>query len=432
MKALVIGAALSGSEVSKLLIKKGYDVYLTDFNPINNKKELEDLGIKVFDGGHPDFLKEEKYDLIVKNPGIKYSAPFVKYFVDKGESILNEIEVASKFVNYKYGAITGTNGKTTTTMLLGEMLKKKYGDLAFTSGNIGNPLSSIVLEHENDECYIALEISGFQLLACPTFKSDVATVLNLSPDHLDYYDSLDDYYDSKCLIEKNLDKDCYFLKNIDDEEVIKRCNNNNTNVITYSVNSKADLYVKDNEVFYKDIFLFNTCDLKIVGKHNVLNAMVAAISAYLLGVDTKLIQEVIKEFKGVEHRIEFVREKDGISFYNDSKGTNVDATIVALKAFDKPVILLAGGHNKHTGFNEVIPYLQNVKHMFVFGETKDELKGIYPEAVVCGTMEEALNKAYKIATLKDVILLSPMCSSYDQFKNFEQRGEIFKELVNKL
>lgn len=432
MKVLVIGAALSGTEVSKLLVKKGYEVILTDAKEIKNKKELEDLGIKVYDGGHPDFLKDEKYEFIVKNPGIKYDTPFVAYFKDRGDEILNEIEVASKYVNYKYGAITGTNGKTTTTTLLGEILKKKYGELAFTSGNIGYPLSGIVSEHENEECYIALEISGFQLLACPTFKPNVSVVMNLTPDHLDYYKTLKDYYDSKCLVFKNQDENDYFIRNIDDPEIMARAKDLKCKVVDMSLVKETDLCAKNGVVYYKDVELFKVEDLKLVGGHNLQNAMVAAFMAYVMGVDTNTIKETIKEFKGIEHRIEFVREINGVKYYNDTKATNVDAGVVALKAFDKPVILLAGGHDKHTGFKEVVPYLNNVKAMYAFGETKEQLKEIYPNAVLVENMKEAIEESSKIAKEGDVILLSPMCSSYDQFKNFEERGEVFKKIVNSL
>ena len=432
MKVLVIGAALSGSEVSKLLVKKGYEVILTDVKTIDNKKELEELGIQVFDGGHPDFLKDDKYDFVVKNPGIKYNTPFVSHFIKRGDKVLNEIEVAESFVNYNFAAITGTNGKTTTTTLLYEILKRKYSDLAFACGNIGSPLSSVVMNNENKNCYIALEISGFQLLACPSFKPKVSTILNLTPDHLDYYDSLNDYYDSKCLIFKNQDSSDYFIRNLDDEEIVKRTNDLKCKVINLSLKNKADLYVLNDIAYYKDIKLFSRSDLKLVGEHNLLNAMVSSCMAYLLGVDTDTIKEVIQEFKGVEHRIEFVRELNGVKYYNDSKGTNVDSTVVALKSFEKPVILLAGGHDKHTGFKEIIPYLNKVKHMFVFGETKKEIKSIYKDAIECEDMKEALFKASQISNSGDIVLLSPMCSSYDQFKNFEERGEIFKALVNKL
>lgn len=431
-KALVIGAALSGTAVSKLLNKKGYEVFLTDSKEIKNKEELEHLGIRVFDNGHPDSLKDNEYELIVKNPGIKYDNPFIKYFTDKGIELLNEIEVASRFVNYKYIAITGTNGKTTTTTLAGEILKKQYGDKAFVSGNIGKPLSDIVLEHENEECYVALEISAFQLLACPKFKPDVACILNLTPDHLDYFDKLDDYYDAKALVLRNMDDKTYFLMNNDDQEVVKRVSNSSTNIIKYSLKNSFDIKVVNGDVYYKDTYLFSKDDLNIVGEHNLTNAMVAAVSCYLLGVKPELIKETIKEFKGIEHRIEFVREVNGIKFYNDSKATNVDSGVVALKSFDKPVILLAGGHDKHTGFKEIIPYLNKVKKMFVFGKTKNQLKDLYKDAVVVETMEEAIKKAFSECSNGDVVLLSPLCSSYDQFKNFEERGDIFKKIVNNL
>lgn len=431
-KVLVIGAARSGIEVSKLLNKKGYDVYLTDAKTIDKKTELEKIGIKVFDGGHPDSLKENDYAFIVKNPGIPYKASFVKYFTDNGKEMLNEIEVANSYVNYHYGAITGTNGKTTTTTLLSELLKLQYGNNAHAVGNIGTPLSSIVLNEEDEEDYIALEISAFQLNACPSFKPKISCIMNLTPDHLDYYDTLDEYYDAKCLIYKNQDENDYFIRNLDDEEIKKRCNNMQCQIIDMSLKAEYDLYQRDGSVYYKDIFLFKREDLKLVGEHNLQNAMVAACMAYILGVDTTLIQKGIREFKGVEHRIEFVRELNGVKYYNDSKGTNVDAGVVALKSFEKPLILLCGGHDKHTGFKEIVPYLNKVKKMYSFGETKYQLKEIYPDCIICEDMSEALNKAYETAQKDDVVLLCPLCSSYDQFKNFEERGEIFKQLVNKL
>lgn len=431
-KVLVIGAARSGIEVSKLLNLKGYEVYLTDMKKIENKDELNKLGIKVYDEGHPEELKNIDYELIVKNPGIPYRAPFVKYFVDKGKEIVNEIEVANMFCSFSYGAITGTNGKTTTTTLLGELLKLKYGQRAHTAGNIGTPLAGIVAREGDESDYIALEISAFQLNGCPTFKPHVSCIMNLTPDHLDYYDTLDDYYRAKCLIYKNQDENDYFIRNLDDEEIRRRCTDVKCNVIDMSLKEKKDLYVEDDRVFYKNICLFDKNSLHLVGDHNLTNAMVAACMAYLLGVEPELINKGIDEFRGVEHRIEFVRELNGVKYYNDSKGTNVDAGVVALKSFEKPVILLCGGHDKHTGFKEIVPYLNKVKMMFAFGETRYQLKEIYPDCVICEDMKEALLKAHSAAKKDDTVLLCPLCSSYDQFKNFEQRGEIFKQLVNEL
>ncbi len=433
MKALVIGAALSGTKIAEYLLFKGYDVFLTDSNKVSNKVDLVKQGVQVYDEGHPDLLKNIEYDLIVKNPGIPYHVPFVKFFVDKGCAIYNEIEVASRFVsNFHYASITGTNGKTTTTSLLAYLLSQDKNKLSFAAGNIGLPLSAIAINHEQEECYIALEIAAFQLLGCESFHPCVSCCTNLTPDHLDYFKNEDAYYDAKMLVYKNQKADDWFLRNIDDEEIVKRTRNVPCTVIDYSINKEADCCIKNNQVMLFDKVLFDVDDLRLVGKHNLQNAMVAAMMAYKMNVDCKLIKQGIKTFMGVQHRIEFVKEHHKVRYYNDSKGTNVEATQVALDAFDKPVILLAGGYDKGTGFDEIKPYLHKIKQMIVFGDTKQQLKEIDPRAIVVSTMIEALEVATTIANENDVVLLSPMCASWDQFKNFEQRGDIFKEYVNQL
>ncbi|RRC92078.1 UDP-N-acetylmuramoyl-L-alanine--D-glutamate ligase [Erysipelotrichaceae bacterium OH741_COT-311] len=431
MKVLVIGASLSGSAVSKLLVQKGYEVYLTDANEIKDKKALEALGIHVYDGGHPEVLKTYQYAFVVKNPGIPYTVPFVKYFQDLQVSIYNEIEVASRFVKqYQYGAITGTNGKTTTTQLLSELLKLK-NPINQAAGNIGLPLSEIVLKYQDQPLDIALEIAAFQLLGIETFKPKVSVITNLTPDHLDYFTNVDAYYKAKTLVYKYQDEQDYFLLNLDDEQVVNYVKDIKAQVITYSTVQKADVYIQEDKVYYRDVMLFDLGDLRLVGMHNVSNAMVASMMAYLMGVSLEDIRTGIQAFKGVEHRIEFVATINDIRYYNDSKGTNTDATIVALKAFKDPVILLAGGYDKKTGFHDMIPYLNKVKDMIVFGAVKEQLKAIYPKAYVVDTMFEAIDVAKKIASKNDVVLLSPMCASYDQFRNFEQRGQLFKEYILK-
>lgn len=430
-RVLVIGAAKSGIAVSKLLASKGYDVYLTDGKQITEKAALEALKLKVYDEGHPEFLKTIEFDFVVKNPGIPYHVPFVDYFVKKQIPIYNEIEIAASFVNYRYGVITGTNGKTTTTTLLGAFLKCL--DKRNTAvGNIGLPLSDIVMEYGDIDLTLAVEIAAFQLLGVKNFHPETAVCLNLTPDHLDYFGELEVYYQAKMLVYANMTGDDWFLLNLDDEEVVEHAKNIKCRVITYSLKKDADLCLKGDGVYLFNELLFKRDDLKLVGMHNLQNAMVAACMAYKLGVSSKDIQEVIKNFKGVEHRIEFVKEVDGVRYYNDSKGTNPDSTIVALKAFEKPVILLAGGYDKKIGFDSVKPYLNKVKKMYVFGETKASLKALYPDAVVVENLEEAFKQAHLEAQSGDVVLLSPMCASWDQFPNFEVRGEYFKELVNTL
>ena len=427
-KVLIIGCAKSGYWVAKLLNKKAYDVTLTDVKEVSSKAELEALGIKVYDKGHPDFLRDVNWDFVVKNPGIPYTNEFVAYFVKKGIKIYTEIEIALKYpLNYQIGAITGTNGKTTITTLLNEILKRDF--VSFACGNIGTPLSEIVYKYENEDAKLALEISAFQLLGAPSFHPGVAVITNLTPDHLDYFASLDEYYRAKTLIYRNMNGDDWFLRNIDDDRVLEYVKDVKCRVVDYSLNKKADLYLRGDDVVLFDEVLFNKNDLKIIGMHNLQNAMVAATMAYKLGAKVESIREVIKSFGGVEHRIEFVEEIDGVKYYNDSKGTNVDSTVVALRAFDKPVILLAGGHDKHTGFADLYKYKDKIKYLITFGETKEELAKIKDDAFICDDMKEALNKARFLAKKGDVVLLSPACSSYDQFKNFEERGRIFKELV---
>ena len=430
-KVLIIGCAKSGYWASKLLNKKGYEVIITDAKEIKEKDELEKLGIKVYDNGHPDFLLDLDYEFVVKNPGIPYTNKLVKYFVDKKVKVYTEVETALIYPNnYKIAAITGTNGKTTITTLVYEILKNEFK--AYACGNIGTAVSEIVYNHEDEEAKLSLEISAFQLLGSPSFHPECAVITNLTPDHLDYFDTLDDYYRAKTLVYKNMSEDDWFILNLDDEECVKYCKDIKCKVVTISLEKSADLCLRGDEVVLFDTVLFNKNDLKIIGKHNLFNAMVAACLAYKLGCSVDNIRNAIANFKGVEHRIEFVRELDGVKYYNDSKGTNTDSTVIALKAFDKPVILLAGGHDKHTGFKGIEDNKDKIKKLITFGETKDMLAKIKDDAIVCETIAEALNKAHEIADDGDVVLLSPACSSYDQFKNFEQRGKIFKELVNNL
>ena len=428
-KVLVIGAALSGCAVSRLLVKKGYDVVLTDMKKVPESYELENLGISVYDEGHPEFLKSFEYEFIVKNPGIPYHVPFVKHFVEKNVPIYNEIEVALWYgKNLQVGAVTGTNGKTTTTTLLGELLKRKRAN-AETAGNIGRPLSDLVIEDEEAEKDIAMEIAAFQLVACPAFHPVVSVCMNLTPDHLDYFKDLNKYYEAKMLVHKNQTEQDWFLRNIDDPEIMKLTNNLSCKVVDFSMEKQADLCVKDGNVMLYDEVLFSVADCHLPGKHNLQNCMVAACMAYRMGVSLDDIRAGISEFKGVEHRLEYVETIHDVRYYNDSKGTNTDATITALKSFDQSVILIAGGYDKKTGFEELRPYLDKIKLMVVYGETKLQLKRLMPSAIICDNLMDAVEVVFDKAQKGDVVLFSPVCASWDQFKNFEERGRLFKELV---
>lgn len=431
MKVLVLGAARSGIAVTKLLLKQGHTVVLNDRHSLVPQLHFEDPRLTVIEGSHPESLWNQNFDLIIKNPGIPHTLPFLKGFTEKAIPIINEIEYASSLVDYRYGAITGTNGKTTTTALLGELLKALNPHNG-AYGNIGIALSDLVLDHPDEKLSVAVEIAAFQLLGTVTFHPTVSVIMNLTPDHLDVFSNVDEYYKAKTLVYQNQSGEDWFLRNVDDDNVVAYTQHCPCRAINFSVDHPADLCVKDKAVWLFDDKLFDLSDLKLVGMHNVQNAMVAAAMAVKLGVSPALIQQGIRDFNGVEHRIEFVRNVNGVTYYNDSKGTNAEATVVALKAFDHPVILLAGGYDKKTGFAALVPHLNQVKTMVVFGETKHQLKALYQKAIVLENLNEAVALANTLAKTGDVVLFSPACASYDQFDNYEQRGQIFKDLVHKL
>lgn len=430
-QVLVIGAARSGVAAAKLLRRQGFDVILTDMKEVPQKAELEALGIRVVDGGHPEWLKEEDYAFVVKNPGIPYTAPLIRYFEEQQMPIYTEIETAYlQAPGYHYGAITGTDGKTTVTTLLEQMLKKK-NESARSAGNIGTPLSEIVLETGSQPIDVALELSNFQLLGTEKFRPDVAVVTNLAPDHLDYMDSLESYYKSKMKIYANQRPEDWFIRNLDDPEIMKYAVNIPSTVVDFSLKQKADLYKDEESAWLYDTKLFDLKDLKIVGEFNQGNAMMAAAMAYKLGVSLEDIQEVIRTFPGVEHRIEYVATtENGVDIYNDTKATNTHAACAALSAFpDRPVLLLCGGKDKHISFMDLKQFDEGVRHCYSFGQTKEKFKDVFTHQTSVETMEEALDAALAEAKPGEVILLSPACSSFDQFVNYEKRGEIFKGLV---
>ena len=425
MKALVIGGARSGMGVARLLHSKGYQVTLTTNQDFAERHEFETLGIKV-SLNDKDMGLVDTYDFVVKNPGIPNDHPLVSQF----NNVVNEIEVASLFSsNYNYYAISGTNGKTTTATLLWEMLQKK-NENALLAGNVGYALSEAVYKDGNIARDVSLEISAFQMEGSPTFSPDVYGLINLSPDHLDRYDSEQDYYAAKLEI---LNRVKIFVRNIEDKNIHELTQNYTGKVIDVSLHDVSkDVFIKDEAVYFNIVKLFSLAEFKLVGEHNILNASIAAVMAFLAGVELEDIQTTIHNFKGVEHRIEFVREIQGVRYYNDSKATNPESTEVALKSFEKGVYLMLGGYDKHISFDILKPYMDRVERLYVYGDSAEQLKESFPQAIVVETMFEALNDAHRIAQAGEVILLSPACASYDQFNNFEERGELFKQAVMNL
>lgn len=441
-KVLVMGLARSGMAAVKLLTKLGAQVTVSEAKALSDIKELPELksmGVRVVNQDKEIF--EEDYFIAVKNPGINGKLWFVKRLRERGISVITEIELAFMVVAPQHFiAITGSNGKTTTSTLVYEIIRKQYPDKTLLCGNIGIALCEMVTEYDlinNGGYYIVLEISNFQLVDIVNFRPEVAVIINLAADHLDFMGTEDAYYRSKLRVYENMKDNDTFLYNTDDE-LIKEYTKEvsvNCNVLSYSLtDSNAGLYADDENIYYNGRVLFPVSDIKVVGRHNVQNVLVGVGAALKCGVSEENIREAVSAFNGVEHRIEFVREKDGVRFYNDSKGTNVDATVTALKAFSAPVILLAGGHEKGLDLSPLKPLLKGVKTLISYGECGERIHNELTDGagILVNNLQEALSEAVKIAAKGDVVLLSPTTSSYDQYTCFEERGEHFKSLVNSL
>ena len=441
-KVLVVGLARSGMAAIKVLHELGADIVLSERKPAEELKELatlKELGVTIV--GQDMEVFDQKYDLCVKNPGVPYRSPFMEALALHGVPVITEIELAFQVAKPQhYIAITGTNGKTTTTTLVYEILNRAFPGKAHLCGNIGIPLCEIVMEEglmEESDHYIALEISNYQLVNIDRFRPDVATIINLTPDHVDFMGSLEAYYKSKTEVYRNMTPEDTFLLNADDPvlaEYVEKYPVPAT-VRSFSLDrTDTDNCVKDGQLYVGDEPVLSLTSIRLPGKHNLQNVMIAVSAAKVLGISNETIQEVVEGFTGVEHRIEFVREKDGVRYYNDSKGTNTDATVTALKAFDKGVILLIGGFEKGLPMDDVKAHLGCVKKVIGYGACGPRLVAdtVGADGIVVTTLDEAVAEAVKIAESGDTVLLSPTTSSFDQYTCFEERGDHFKKLVNEL
>ena len=423
MRVLILGAGLSGLGAAHLMNQKGHDVTLAN-GSIFDSSELETLGIKCVYSDDIS-VNDGSFDVFIKAPGIPDRHPLVASF----DTVYNEIEWAAHYApDYDFYCISGTNGKTTSTMLLHAMLERKNKN-ALLAGNVGIALSEKVFQEGNHQCDVALEISAFQIDGLKDFHAKAYGLLNLSPDHLDHYDDIKDYYGAKVALAAMSD---VFIRNIDDATVVEWTQDIKENALDLSLNSDADIMIKEGAIVFKDTVLFIINNYKLVGKHNLYNAALAASLAYLAGVSVEDISIAISEFKAVEHRCEYVDTIKGVDYYNDSKATNPESVDVCLQSFNKPVYLLAGGYDKKISFNILKKSSDRVAHAYLFGQSANQLAEIYPQHTLVETMEEAFKLATKATENGDTILLSPACASYDQFKNFEERGNQFKSLVTKM
>ena len=437
-KIFVLGMARSGYEVSKLLSKYNNEILITDKKEqdINHIEELEELGVTFIQSDDPISLIDTSYDLVIKNPGIRYDHPLILKAIELGITVVNEVEVAYHFLpkDAFIIAITGANGKTTTTTLVYEFIKA-MGKRVHLGGNIGYPLSQIVENVEMNDV-VVLEISAQQLHDCYDFNPNVSILTNLVPVHIDFFGTYENYIDHKLRIFMNHNSKNIAIINKSNKDSYESTKDIKSNKVYFSSSEEADCYIKEDAIYYKDEKIINLNEIRVKGMHNYENIMCAIIATKELGISNETIKEVLNKFTGVEHRIEFVAKINGREFYNDSKATNVKSTEIALNAFNTPTILLLGGLDRGHSFEDLKDDLTHVTHIVCYGETKDRIKEFADECkidcTVVNTLEEATKFAYNISNDGDTILLSPACASWDQFDDFEKRGDTFKETVNSL
>jgi UDP-N-acetylmuramoylalanine--D-glutamate ligase len=442
-KVLVLGFAKSGYAAAKVLHRLGANVVVNDRSSLtqdSRAKELHALGIEIVEGGHPISLLSEDLALIVKNPGIPYTNPILEEAQKRNISIITEVELAYQLSEAPFIGITGSNGKTTTTMIIGDMMKNGHKN-PIVAGNIGTVLSEVAQEATKDQVLVA-ELSSFQLMGTKDFHPKIAVLLNLFEAHLDYHGSLEAYGQAKIRLGKNQTKEDYFVYNADDEKVIDLVKQVQSTLIPFSVvegrTGGQGAYLSNGVLFYQNEAILSAEELAMPkGEHNIANALAAIAVAKNFGVSNDAIRTTLKSFTGVPHRLQYVKTVNNRRFYNDSKATNILATSKALSAFKEPVILLAGGLDRGNSFDSLIPHLQGVKTLIVFGETKDKIIDAAEKAGVkmiipVDNVEAAVPVSYQHSEEGDVILLSPACASWDQYRSFEERGDMFMKQVHML
>ncbi|SCG83208.1 UDP-N-acetylmuramoylalanine-D-glutamate ligase [Proteiniborus sp. DW1] len=441
---LILGLAVSGVSTAKALNKLGSKITVTDMKTEEELKEqlleLKDIDICFVLGSNNVDLSE--IDLIIKSPGIPLDIPIIKSALDNNIEVVTDIELAYRISKNKFIAITGTNGKTTTTALTGNMMNKA-GLKNHVTGNIGVGILWEAVNADEKDIFV-IEASSFQLESTKYFKPNISLITNITPDHLNWHKTFDNYVEAKKKILKNQGEDDYTILNYDDLLLRKMGKDIKSNLIYFSADNKLEkgVYIYDYQIIINDgkkiIKVMDSRDIRIPGKHNLSNALAAVSVGWAMGIETEVIASSLREFEGVEHRIEFVDNISGVKFYNDSKGTNPDSSIKAIEAINKPIILIAGGMDKGSDFGEFIDsFNDKVKALVLLGETKEKIKDAaiskeFNNIYIVSSIEEAVNKSFELAVPNDNVLLSPACASWDMFKSYEERGRIFKQAVKNL
>ena len=445
-RVLVFGSGKSGIGAAELLGQVGACPVLYDGNPDLDKEAVlhKTASIKetdIYAGGLPEEV-QKSLDLAVLSPGVPTDLPLVKSFYEQGLPVWGEVELAFRTGKGRVLAITGTNGKTTTTALLGKIMEDA-GDSVFVVGNIGTPYTSKALEMKEDSVTVA-EISSFQLETIEKFAPCVSAILNITEDHLNRHHTMEEYIRVKELIVKNQKPEDVCVLNYEDPVLREFGKNIVPQTVYFSSERRLEkgIFLEDGQIILKtedqEISLVKTDDLKLLGKHNFENVMAAAAMAYYAGVSVESIRKSICEFTAVEHRIEYVTEKNGVVYYNDSKGTNPDAAIKGIQAMNRPTWLIGGGYDKGSSYDEWLNSFDGkVRSLVLIGQTKEKIREAAERLGVCSCILcEDLQEAVKICAEKaqpgEAVLLSPACASWGQFDNYEQRGDCFKEYVKNL
>lgn len=438
-KVLVLGLARSGQAAARLLAKLGAIVTVNDGKPFDENPSAQALleeGIKVICGSHPVELLDEEFALMVKNPGIPYTNPMVAKAIEKQLPIWTEIELASLVAEAPIIGITGSNGKTTTTTMIADVFNHA-GKRGLLAGNIGYPASEVVLEAKADDTLI-MELSSFQLMGVSSFRPHIAVITNLEPSHLDYHGSFEDYVSAKWNIQQQMTSEDFLVLNANQALAKSLALKTQAQVILVSTKEPVEgAYLKDGQLYFKDEVVMAASDIGVPGDHNIENALATIAVAKLSGISNQVIQETLSAFGGVKHRLQDAGMIGGVSFFNDSKSTNILATQKALSGFDSDrLILIAGGLDRGNDFDDLRPDIEGLKAMVVLGETAEKLAKTAESAGVpvyqAQDVAAATVKAFELATSGDTILLSPANASWDMYKNFEVRGDEFLTTVASL
>lgn len=441
-KVLILGFARSGYDCAKLLVNRKNEVIITDNKEkekldIKKIEELEKLGVKFILGNSDVSILDDTYDYLIKSPGVPIKHPFVLRANELNIEVVNEVEVAYLLLpkDITLISITGTNGKTTTTSLTYEIIKSAYPEKTHLVGNIGIPFTGLINDIKSGDIIVS-EISCQQLANLEKFKPNIAVMTNLFPAHIDFFGDFKTYKQVKTKLFKNQTKDDIAILNLENSDVLEETKNINSKKLYFSSKQKSDIYLKNNKIYYKDEEILDTSIMKIKGIHNIENVMCASIIAKELNVSNEIIKKVVSSFIGVEHRLEFSGEVNGVKYYNDTEATNIKCTQIALSSFDEPIILILGGLERGQDFNELKDYMKNVKAIIGIGECRERVKefgnSLNIDTYIFEHLKEGFKKCVEVATDGDVVLLSPASASWDQYKQCEDRGDEFKKYVKEI